>query len=188
MQQSTVERARLLAQERLAGTPGRLAHVRGVVGAVERAADVLCSGDSRTLVTAAWLHDVGYAPSIRSTSFHPVDGAEFARDAGFPDVVVSLIAYHTGAVIEAVERGLSKRLAETSPPPGELLDVLTYADMTTGPDGVPITAEDRVAEILRRYPPTDPVHRSVARSAPDLLAAVRRVEGRLAAAGAVQPR
>lgn len=45
------------------------------------------------LVAAAWLHDIGYAPSVRQTGFHPLDGAMFARSAGFGELVASLVAF-----------------------------------------------------------------------------------------------
>jgi hypothetical protein len=87
-----------------------------------------------------------------------------------------LVAYHTGAVFEARERGLSEALAEFAEPPDFLLDVLTCADMTTGPDGSPVRADDRLSEILSRYAEDDPVHRAITSSAPTLLAAVARVD------------
>jgi len=89
---------------------------------------------------------------------------------------VSLVAYHTGAVFEARERGLSDALAEVPEPSTLLLDLLTCADMTTGPDGSPVRAEDRVSEILSRYPPDHPVHRAIELAAPSLLAAVARAD------------
>jgi hypothetical protein len=54
------------------------------------------------------------------------------------------------------------------------------AIMTTGPDGSFVRAEDRVSEILSRYPEDDPVHRAIERSAPTLLAAVARVDALVA--------
>ena len=56
-----------------------------------------------------------------------------------------------------------------------MLDVLTVADMLTGPDGSPVIPANRVAEILTRYPEADPVHRAVSRSGPDLITAAERV-------------
>jgi putative nucleotidyltransferase with HDIG domain len=53
------------------------------------------------------LHDIGYAPSLVATGFHPVDGARFLRAQGTPEVVVSLVAHHSGAVFEAEQRGLA---------------------------------------------------------------------------------
>jgi putative nucleotidyltransferase with HDIG domain len=175
MESDTVLRARVIAQERLDSLACRWAHVRGVAAAAELLAGGLATTDADAVVAAAWLHDVGYAPSVRSTSFHPLDGAAFVRAEGFPAVVVSLVAYHTAAVFEARERGLSDTLAEFAEPPELLLDVLTCADMTTGPDGSRVRAEDRVSEILSRYPEDDPVHRGIERATSTLLAAVARV-------------
>jgi hypothetical protein len=152
-----------------------------VAAAVELIATGLATTEAGTVVAAAWLHDVGYAPSVRrSTGFHPVDGALFVRAEGLPAVVVSLVAHHTGAVFEARERGLLNALAEFSKPPELLLDVLTYADMTTGPDGSRVRVEDRVSEILSRYPEDDPVHRAIERATPTLLAAVARIDALVA--------
>jgi hypothetical protein len=48
----------------------------------------------------------------------------FVRAENFPPLVVSLVAYHTGAVFEARERGLSDVLAEFPQPPDFLLDFI----------------------------------------------------------------
>lgn len=170
------ERARRLAEVRLASLATRLAHVRGVAGAAERLVERIDPLEAESLVAAAWLHDVGYSPSVRSTGCHAIDGAMFVRAQGFPALVVSLVAYHTGAVFEARERGLSTELADFAVPPEFLLDVLTCADMTTGPDGAPVRADDRLSEILSRYSDDDPVHRAITLSGPSLLAAVARVD------------
>ena len=171
--------ARNLAESRLSTLPRRLAHVRGVAAAAEQVATSLGLDRADELMAAAWLHDVGYAPSVRTTGFHPLDGAEFLAAEEWPDEVVSLVAFHTGAPVEAEERGLGEPLVRFSRPDADLLDVLTYVDMTIGPDGLPVVAAERVTEILARYAPDDMVHRAVSRSAPGLLRAVGRVEARL---------
>lgn len=185
-----ISRASALAGERLAGMSRRWSHVQGVAQVASVVSPRVEPANSEAIIAAAWLHDVGYAPSVALTGFHPVDGARFARDAGMPELVVALIAHHTGADAEAVERGLSSELAEFPRPPRESLDVVTFADMTTSPDGDPITAENRVAEILARYADDDPVHAAVSRSASELLASVVRVYDRLdlAPASTPQPR
>ncbi len=38
--------------------------------------------DQQTLVVAAYLHDIGYAPSLAIEGFHPLDGARFVREQG----------------------------------------------------------------------------------------------------------
>ncbi len=180
-----VRQAQGLAEARLAELPRRWSHVQGVASAASSAAVPLDPANSDAIIAAAWLHDVGYARDLAATGFHPIDGADFARGAGMPALVVSLIAYHSGAAVEADQRGLSDVLRRIQPPPADSLDLLTFADMTTSPDGSPITEKERVNEILSRYDEVDPVFAAVSRSAPELLAAVRRVRTRLEA---VQPR
>ena len=104
------------------------------------------------LVAAAWLHDIGYAPGLVQTGFHPLDGARFLRRAGVDGPVVSLVAYHSCARVEADVRGLGAELAAEFTPAGPLLtDALLYCDMTTGPDGDHVRPADRLAEIRGRY-------------------------------------
>lgn len=128
---------------------------------------------------AAWLHDIGYAPSVAATGFHPLDGAQFLLTEGAPTAVVSLVAYHSAAMIEAEERGLADELSAFVLPPESDLDALTLLDMSTGPDGARVEPADRIAEILRRYKPDSPVHRAVTRSRDDLLGACDRALRRL---------
>jgi hypothetical protein len=65
--------------------------------------------------------------------------------------------------------------------PVELLDVLTTADMITGPEGAWVRAEERLKEIFSRYEHGSPVYRAVTGSGSELLASVER---RLAEVGA----
>lgn len=168
------QRAQREAEARLAGQPRRLAHVRGVVTAAQQFGRHFDAETADCLVAAAWLHDIGYAPSVRRTGFHPLDGAVFARSAGFGELVASLVGFHSGAHLEASERGL-QGLSEFSDPPSDVLDALTFCDLTTGPDGSPVPADDRLSDVLTRYAPEDPVHRAVDAGREELLAAVQRV-------------
>lgn len=129
---------------------------------------------------AAWLHDIGYASPLASTGFHSIDGARYLRRLSeVPEVVCQLVAHHTGAAIEAEERRLPPVTDDFVPPPPELLDALTYCDLSTAVDGVPTSVGQRLAEILARYPADHVVHRSVRRSAPLLRRAARNVQERL---------
>jgi len=170
--------ARHLLQDPL---PRRWAHVRGVAATARTLAPIL-GADAGLVTAAAWLHDIGYAPALAGTGFHPLDGARYLRDTEHADpVLCSLVAYHSGAITEAAERGLAGELArEFSPARGDLADALAYSDMTTGPDGCRLPVETRLAEIRARYEPNHPVSRAVAQSAPDLTGAVTRVTRRLA--------
>jgi hypothetical protein len=58
--------------------------------------------------------------------------------------------------------------------------VLTFCDMTTSPDGEPVPAEQRLAEIQDRYGPGHLVSRSIQRATPMILRAVEQVHSRAA--------
>jgi hypothetical protein len=137
-------------------------------------------GDHADVVeAAAWLHDIGYAKPLVVTGFHPLDGARYLRDAGFGDRSLwTLVAHHTCALVEAGERGLDGVLAAEFPV-GDVdpftLAALTFCDMTTGPDGQPVDVDERIAEILDRYPADHVVHRSITRAAPRLRAQTAEV-------------
>jgi hypothetical protein len=60
-----------------------------------------------------------------------------------------------------------------------LSDALVYCDMTTGPQGQPMTVEERFAEIRARYGSDHVVTRALARSAPELAAAADRVDDKI---------
>jgi hypothetical protein len=140
---------------------------------------------SDDLVAAAWLHDIGYAPELVETGFHPLDGARYLRQIGINGQVVSLVAYHSCAEVEADVRGLGDVLAAEFKPGDPLLtDVLLYCDMTTGPGGDHVRPADRLVEIRGRYGPDHEVTRFVERAAPEILTTAGRVEEMLAA----QPR
>ena len=139
---------------------------------------VLPAEDGELLVAAAFLHDVGYAPSLNRLGFHSVDGARFLRAQG-QERLASLVAHHSGARFEAEERGLVEELAAFPVEDGPVMDALTFADMTIGPAGQPMTLDERIEEIRRRYPPDDPVHRAIVRARPLLQAAIDRTQHRL---------
>lgn len=161
--------------------PRRWAHTKGVAARARTLAPIL-GGDAGLLEAAAWLHDVGYAPSLAQTGFHPLDGARYLRDiehAG--EMLCRLVAYHSCAIIEAEERGLASTLTrEFQPAPGDLTGALTYCDMTTGPNGRELPVGQRLTEIRSRYSPDHVVARSIRRSGPHLVAAVAGVTRRLA--------
>lgn len=166
--------------------PRRWAHSQGVAS---RAADVgrILGKDADLLAAAAVLHDVGYAPRLATTGFHPLDGARFLRDEHRADErLVRLVANHSFALLEAEERGLREELAAEFPLLEEplLVDALVYCDMTTTPEGRRTTAQERVAEIVGRYGDESIVGRFIRRASPEIFAAAERVEAALA----VQPR
>ncbi|MEU9888212.1 HD domain-containing protein [Sphaerisporangium sp. NPDC051011] len=176
-----------LAAAELAGVrPRRWAHSQGVAARASQLAP-LPLDQQGLLRAAAILHDIGYAPRLAVTGFHPLDGARFLRDAhGADERLVRLVANHSFALLEAEERGLREVLEGEFPLLEDqlLVDALVWCDMTTTPDGEPTTAEARVVEIVSRYGAGSVVGRFIRRASPEIFAAVVRVEAALVA----QPR
>ncbi len=170
--------ARALLQEPL---PRRWTHVQGVAARARSLAPVL-GADADLLEAAAWLHDIGYAPSLAATGLHQLNGTRYLRDAQHADAMLCrLVAHHSCAIIEAGERGLADILdSEFDPAPDVLASVLTYCDMTTSPDGQPVPVEQRLAEIHDRYGSGHLVSRSMQRATPMILRAVEQVHQRAA--------
>ncbi len=83
----------------------RWQHTLGVTDRARVVGSVLERSEAEVLLAAAFLHDVGYAPELSQTGFHPLDGARFVREHGHGRLA-GLIAYHSGARAEAAERGL----------------------------------------------------------------------------------
>lgn len=157
----------------------RLEHSRGVAHAARRLAPVV--GNHADLLEASgWLHDIGYAPDLATTGFHPLDGARHLRALPLGDPLLwELVARHTQAHVEAGRRGLLGELDREFPgrlTSERLLACLTYADMVTGPDGTRVTPESRITEILNRYDAGSVVHDSIKEAAPALLGMCSRVE------------
>ncbi|MEU9428328.1 HD domain-containing protein [Streptomyces sp. NPDC048342] len=161
--------------------PRRWAHSQGVAEKAQSMASIL-GDDAELLCAAAMFHDIGYAPPLVMTGFHPLDGARYLRDsAAADDRLVRLVANHSCALVEAEERGLREELEAEFPilDNAGLVDALAYCDMTTTPDGTPTTVDARLAEILTRYDRDSNVGRFIRRAGEDLRAAVARVENRL---------
>jgi hypothetical protein len=178
-----VDWARALAERLLAEPlPRRWAHTQGVAAVARRLAPIL-GEDAELIETAAWLHDIGYSPAVAETGFHPLDGARYLRDVENVDpLLCGLVAYHTGAVYEAQERGLESFLSdEFTPPVRSLATALMYCDVTTGPDGNSVDVHERIADILDRYGPDHPVGRALRKARASYIESVREIEARLAA-------
>lgn len=172
--------ARDVAQVLLSGLPERWQHTVGVARRAEEVS-VTVRADAPVLVAAAWLHDIGYAPVLRHTGFHPLDGARHLLANGWPARIAGLVAHHSEAYCVAQVQGLAGEFDTYPWERSAVSDALTYADQTMGPHGHPMTIEQRMADMLRRHGPGSANTAAHAQRAPRLLASVRRVEQRLAA-------
>lgn len=160
----------------------RWQHTLGVVNRAREVAAVLSASDADVLIAAAYLHDVGYAPELRQTGFHPLDGARFVCARG-NERLAGLVAYHCSAAAEASERGLHDELAEFTDERSALSRALTYCDLTTDAEGRRVDAPERLRGIRERYSPEAPEARALERSTATLLHDVRMVESMLVAVG-----
>jgi hypothetical protein len=173
--------AQHLAESLLADLPDRLRHSAGVARTARRIRAAVADEDRDLLVAAAWLHDVGYAASLRDTGFHPLDGARFLLRDGWPIRLCALVAHHSGARFSAGYYGVAAELGTFTYEESSVSDALTYADQTVGPHGQPLPIRRRIADMLRRHGP-DSIQARVHRvREPYLLGAADRTETRLAA-------
>jgi hypothetical protein len=164
----------------------RWQHVSGVVREAHRVSPALPPQDRPYLVAAAWLHDVGYAPSLATTGFHPIDGGRHVRSLG-QERLARLIAHHSSARWEADALGLGDELAAFPFEDSATSDALTYCDMSTSPNGERVTMADRLAEITDRYGADHLVVRCLRAAHGYLAGAVNRTLDRLQAAGLSLP-
>lgn len=92
--------------------PNRWWHSVCASAQAEKLRPVLSPSGGPKVVTAALLHDIGYASACRQTGFHPIDGARYLRARGIDEEIVGLVAHHSCASCEALLRGLAEEMAE----------------------------------------------------------------------------
>lgn len=181
-------RAYLLTVRLLRDRPARLAHSLRAGQQAQRVRASVPEADAELLVSAALLHDIGYAPALVRTGFHPLDGANYLLLSGASHRLAALVAHHSESRFLAAVGGHLADLSRFRREEGAVMDALVHADMTAGPDGRPMTISERLADIVARHAGEDP-DRLAARQArvPHLLAADQRVRVRMAMNGADRP-
>jgi hypothetical protein len=174
----TLEEWAAAEAERLLSPLGdRWKHVRAVGECAREVSAVLDHEDRPYLVATAYLHDIGYAPELQRTGLHQLDGASYIRSLG-AERLARLVAHHSEARFEIGLRGFAPELAAYEREESWVSDALTYCDLTTGPTGLPMTFEDRVAEVEQRYGEGEIVD-ALRQATPYLVGAVERTMGRL---------
>ena len=179
--------ARTQAERLLLPLGARWAHTIAVADQAERLRPAFGETDADQLVAAAYLHDDGYAPELVITGFHPLDGAVWLSGLVEPEVV-ALVAHHSCSWVEADLWGVGAHLDELPRPNLDVLDALTYCDMTSGPDGRRVDVERRLAEVTHRYGPGHVVTQSIELAADYLRDAVARAQARADGLLTDQPR
>ncbi len=157
----------------------RWLHVQGVAEKARDVSKAFNECDGTYLIAAAYLHDIGYAPSLKKTGFHPLDGACYLQSCG-QGRLAFLVAHHSEAQFEAHLRGLLSELDTFPRQCSPVSDALTYCDITTSPIGQAITLQERIADIFSRYGETDLVSQAIHQAVPSLTLAVERIQRKLA--------
>lgn len=175
--------ARNLAEARMAESLAkRWRHVQAVAAKAEKLRPAL-GAEADVMIASAWLHDVGYAPEVIDTGFHPIDGARYLRMLGTAPRICCLVANHSGAVLEAELRDLSAEQSEFPDETSLVRDALWFCDMTTSPVGEPVTFDERLAELIERYGPDHIVPRAISASGPEIGSAIARISSRASECG-----
>ncbi|GHO77042.1 metal-dependent phosphohydrolase, HD subdomain protein [Ktedonobacter sp. SOSP1-85] len=153
----------------------RWLHVQNVVEQAHWVSQVFDESEGEYLIAAAYLHDIGYAPELNTTGFHPIDGANYLRSLGY-ERLASLVAHHSEAQFEARLRGLESELAQFPREQSPVAEALNYCDMTTGPQGQRVSFEERIIDILSRYGEIDIVAQAIRQATPQLRQAVEHTQ------------
>jgi hypothetical protein len=153
----------------------RWLHTKGVVAQAQHVGKGFNEENRAVLLAAAYLHDIGYAPSLQRTGFHPLDGAYYLL-AHEQTRLASLVAYHSEAQCEAYLRGLTIELNLIPREYSAIAAALTYCDMITGPTGLCIPFEERLADIFQRYNETHIVNQAIHQAIPLLTQAVKQTQ------------
>lgn len=162
--------------------PRRWAHVQGVIYLAEDIAPAF-EPEGALLVSAAALHDVGWAPDLDRTGFPALDGAGFIESLGASDRLVALAVNYLAAAVEADVRGREEEMSRYPDEETLVRDALWYADARVGPDGSRVGVDERFEEIRSRYADHPVVRGWLPRAEPAVRQAVERVELALAEAG-----
>jgi putative nucleotidyltransferase with HDIG domain len=173
-----LDHARELAAHLLGTMGDRWRHTIAVAARAAELAATVASTDRDLLVSAAWLHDIGYATPV--TGFHPLDGARHLDRLGWPGRISALVAHHSGARFAAEVLGLADALDTYPREAGPVADALTYADQTVDNRGRRVSVRDRLADMLHRHGPDSPNAKAHHLREPHLLTIAGRVEARLA--------
>ena len=176
----TILDAKLYAKMLLRDMPDLWQHVEAVASYADEISTqlLLSPNEHEVCVMAAWLHDIGHTPSLATTGFPHLDGATHLRELGLHRIA-NIVAYHSSGQDEAFYRGLANNLALFTPDLSLASDCVTFADMSTGPNGERMRLEARVGEVTARYGNAHVVSRGMHTAVPRLRTIFTNVQQRL---------
>ena len=128
-----------------------------------------------TLELAALVHDIGRAIDPDDTEPHAFVGARYLDSLGL-SAVAALVAHHSGAKLEAVEREMI-HLDLWPEVDQELRALLDYADRTVNGQGESVSLSQRRDDIVARRGADSPSVRRFDALLPELVATERAFHG-----------
>jgi HAD superfamily hydrolase (TIGR01484 family) len=154
--------------------PARLRHMRDAASVAQDVADLggVAPDVCRQLETAALAHDLGYAPQLQRTGYHPLDGALFLEECGEDPLVVEAVLRHSRAGLRSDLPPAVQQVYGQRPPRPEatwLVDAVTWCDWRAAGIGGRVGLGARLQDILQRHSGDE----AKARRARALVAAVR---------------
>ena len=159
--------ARSLLEEAL---PRRWAHVQGVADTARTLAPIL-GKNAGLLTAAAILHDIGYAPRLADTGFHPLDGARYSarcrarRAHALPSGRPPLLRHHRSRRTRPRPATGPRVQARTSRP-GRRADLLRHDHRTRRTAHAHRAAASRHPRPIRANRPGHPRDRPLRTTAP----------------------
>lgn len=135
MAEPLVKYAEAAVREILSGMPDVLRRSEVAAEQAQRAVRLLRRPRPELLVSAAWLHAVGEAPSLRRCGLPSVDGATHLMDQGWPTPTVSLVAHQQQSRMIARALDCEAALSLFERVPGWPADIVDFAILTSSPEG-----------------------------------------------------
>lgn len=158
-----------------AHNPARLQHMRDASRVAADVAAVLGLSPvaSQQLARAALAHDIGYAPAVMQTGYHPLDGAFFLEACGEDPWIVEAVLRHSRAgagdhLPPAIRQAYAARVPRAEA--AWLVEATTLCDWRAAGVGGRVSLGQRFWDIVERHPGNE----AKARRAQRLVAEVRR--------------
>jgi Cof subfamily protein (haloacid dehalogenase superfamily) len=152
-----------LVQQLLQDKPRKIAHSIAVARlARQLSLDLeLTPEEARAVELAALFHDIGYAPALRLTGFHPLDSAIFLAHRAAPEAAIQAVLLHRYAREKAATHPAASSIYADLPLTSPHLadDLVSFCDLRISPEGTLVTLKERLKEAGTRYGPEHPLSR-----------------------------
>ena len=132
--------------------PDRLRHILTVARKVRETAQQLSAKypemdlDVNVAYCAALLHDIGYLDALTVSGFHPIDGANYLRECGYPDLAEYILGHSNSP-----EQATLLQIEGVVMSPHIIAKLITYWDIRVRQGGALVSYAERLDDIKTRY-------------------------------------